>query len=256
MTHSSKRPPPASPQSSLESTGRVFDGSTRPAGSPTGPTTAWPASWYDESCTDCPRLSAFLDTVKVEQPDYYCRPVAPFGDPAAQLLVVGLAPGKHGANATGRPFTGDYAGVLLYSTLHQFGFASSPESNHVNDGLVLSNCRITNAVKCLPPQNKPTGEEEKMCSHFLANEMAQPDLKVILALGSLAHRSILRCLGLRLNRYAFAHNACHQLENNITLVNSYHCSRYNTPTRRLTEPMFHDVFRRINTILSQTPPPR
>ncbi|NKB63314.1 MAG: uracil-DNA glycosylase [Gammaproteobacteria bacterium] len=246
MTNGSKG---STPTSSLASSGRVFDGASRPEGLSVSPATRWPTDWYDESCSDCPRLSAFLADVKIERPDYYCRPVAPFGDPNAQLLVVGLAPGKHGANATGRPFTGDYAGVLLYSTLHKFGFASAPESNHVDDGLELPNCRITNAVKCLPPQNKPTGEEEKRCNHFLAREMAQPDLKVILALGSLAHRSILRCLGLRLNRYAFGHNVSHQLDNGITLVNSYHCSRYNTQTRRLTESMFHDVFQRIESAL-------
>ncbi|NKB75889.1 MAG: uracil-DNA glycosylase [Gammaproteobacteria bacterium] len=243
MTSSSKGP-------TLASSGRVFDGSSRPDGLPVNQPDSWPADWYDESCTECPRLSGFLAEVKVEHPNYFCRPVAPFGDPKAQLLVVGLAPGKHGANATGRPFTGDYAGVLLYTTLHKFGFASAPESSHIGDGLMLPNCRITNAVKCLPPQNKPTGEEEKLCNHFLAREMAQPDLKVILALGSLAHRSILRCLGVRLNRYAFGHNVSHQLDNGIILINSYHCSRYNTQTRRLTEPMFHDVFKRIESTLS------
>ena len=213
-------------------------------------TTHWPTDWYDQGCTVCPRLSGFLDEVESEFPDYFCRPVPPFGDTHAELLVVGLAPGKHGANATGRPFTGDYAGMLLYDTLHRFGFASANTSERIDDGLTLTNCRITNAVKCLPPQNKPVGAEEKNCNHFLAAEMAEPNLKILLALGSLAHRSILRCLGEKLNRYAFAHNAQHQLDNGLILVDSYHCSRYNTQTKRLTEPMFHQVFERINGLLN------
>jgi len=212
----------------------------------------WPRGWYDSSCTACLRLAQFLSDVKGEFPDYSCKPVPPFGDPEAALLIVGLAPGKHGANATGRPFTGDYAGTLLYSTLHRFGFASNPVSSHVGDGLVLSDCRITNAVKCLPPQNKPTGEEEKRCNHFLGAEMAHPNLTVILALGALAHRAILRCKGIRLNRYPFAHNALHRLDDGTRLINSYHCSRYNTQTKRLTEQMFHDVFERIRRELSSS----
>ena len=204
-----------------------------------------PLSWYDENCEKCARLSNFLKSVKSEFPDYFCKPVPPFGDMNAELLIIGLAPGKHGANATGRPFTGDFAGALLYQTLHKFGFATRPESLSVDDGLVLQNCRITNAVKCLPPQNKPIGEEEKNCNHFLSAEISQPGIKVILALGLLAHRSILRSLGLKLNQYQFGHNRVHVLANGIHLVNSYHCSRYNTQTRRLTESMFHDVFESI-----------
>lgn len=204
-----------------------------------------PASWYDSDCRACPRLADFLDAVKRESENYFCRPVPPFGDNKARLLVVGLAPGKHGANATGRPFTGDYAGVLLYQTLHKFGYASKPVSEHVNDGLVLSNCRITNAVKCLPPQNKPLGDEEKNCNHFLRAELSEPGLKVILALGGLAHRAIMRSFGMKLSSCQFGHNRVHRLENGLTLVNSYHCSRYNTQTRRLTESMFEDVFRTI-----------
>ena len=213
------------------------------------PTDSWPKQWYDVSCRECPRLSDYLDEVKQASPKYFCRPVPPFGDPKAQLLIVGLAPGRHGANATGRPFTGDYAGVLLYETLYKFGYASADASHDIHDGLTLTNCRITNAVKCLPPQNKPVGDEEKRCNHFLAAEMAEPELKVILALGSLAHRSILRCFGEKLNRYGFGHNEGHQLDNGLRLIDSYHCSRYNTQTKRLTEPMFHDVFDHIKSVL-------
>ena len=205
----------------------------------------WPSAWYDPCCTQCPRLSRYLSTVRQSSPSYFCKPVPPFGDPKAPLLIVGLAPGKHGANATGRPFTGDHAGILLYRTLYQFGFSSAATSCRVTDQLRLKNCRITNAVKCLPPQNKPTGDEEKNCNHFLRAELMQPDLKIVLALGALAHRAILRCFGIRLNRYPFAHDVIHRLEGGLRLIDSYHCSRYNTQTRRLTEPMFHAVFRRI-----------
>lgn len=211
----------------------------------------FPKTWYDDSCRACPRLATFLDSVKAQHADYFCKPVPPFGDSKAELLVVGLAPGKHGANATGRPFTGDYAGVLLYETLHKFGFASARESNHVNDGLELHNCRITNAVKCLPPQNKPIGDEEKNCNHFLMSEMQSPKLKVLLALGSLAHRAILRSWGYKLNSFAFGHNRVHRLDNGLILVNSYHCSRYNTQTKRLTTEMFEDVFETIRIEISK-----
>jgi uracil-DNA glycosylase family 4 len=209
-----------------------------------------PGSWYDGNCRRCDRLAGFLDAVKIEHPGYFCKPVPPFGDHSAELLVVGLAPGKHGANATGRPFTGDYAGVLLYQTLYKFGFASKPVSEHVDDGLVLHNCRITNAVKCLPPQNKPVGDEEKNCNRFLSSELSGPDVKVILALGLLAHRSILRSFAMKLSSRKFGHNRVHALEDGVSLVNSYHCSRYNTQTRRLTESMFEDVFRTVQAELA------
>lgn len=169
----------------------------------------------------------------------------------AEFLVVGLAPGKHGANASGRPFTGDHAGLLLYQILHEYGFASSDVSESVNDGLTLMNCRITNAVKCLPPKNKPVGQEELNCNPFLKNEIAEPKLKVILVLGQLAHRAILRSLGYKLNQFKFAHNVEHLLDNGLILVNSYHCSRYNTQTRRLTKQMFNDVFIRIQSLLAK-----
>lgn len=209
-------------------------------------TSQWKCTWYDPNCRRCDRLSAFLDTVKSRHPSYFCKPVPPFGDPNAELLIIGLAPGMHGANATGRPFTGDYAGVLLYQTLFRFGFASAPESVHAEDHLNLHNCRITNAVKCLPPQNKPVGSEEKNCNPYLKSELAEPNLKILLALGGLAHRSILRALNIKLNKHKFGHNHWHELDCGLLLANSYHCSRYNTQTNRLSEDMFHDVFRNIS----------
>lgn len=204
---------------------------------------------FDINCTQCPRLASFLVEVKQDHPDYFCKPVPAFGDAKAQLLIVGLAPGMHGANASGRPFTGDYAGVLLYETMHKFGFASKPESVAVDDDLQLINCRITNAVKCLPPQNKPTTAEIKTCNTFLANELnALPGNSVVLALGSIAHGAVLRALGYKLSAYKFAHAAEHQLEN-FTLLDSYHCSRYNTQTKRLTAEMFEAVFSKAQQLM-------
>lgn len=206
---------------------------------------------FDAACKACPRLATFLSEVKVEHPEYHCAPVAAFGDADARLLVVGLAPGMHGANATGRPFTGDYAGILLYQTLHKFGFANAPESISATDGLRLINCRITNAVKCLPPQNKPTGAEIKTCRRFLAAELDSfPEEGVVVALGGIAHRSVVTAFGLRQQACKFGHAAVHALPRGVSLIDSYHCSRYNTQTRRLTEPMFHDVFAKARALLS------
>lgn len=197
-------------------------------------------------CTDCPRLAGFLAEVRVAHPDYHARPVLPFGDPRARLLVVGLAPGMHGANRTGRPFTGDYAGILLYETLHAFGFGSHPVSLAADDDLRLSDCRITNAVKCLPPANKPEPAEIKTCNPYLAGELkASPDVRVILALGLVAHKAVLMALGLRQSALVFGHGVRHPLPDGRVLIDSYHCSRYNTQTRRLTRADFHDVFRKI-----------
>jgi uracil-DNA glycosylase family 4 len=200
---------------------------------------------YDVACRRCPRLAGFLDEVSADFPSYWCKPVAPFGDPVARLVIVGLAPGMHGANASGRPFTGDYAGILLYATLHTFGFASAPVATASDDGLVLRDCRITNAVKCLPPQNKPTPQETRTCNDYLAADLAvlRPG-GAILALGRIAHDAVLDALGASRTGHPFAHGARHALPY-ATLFDSYHCSRYNTNTRRLTEPMFHDVFRAI-----------
>lgn len=203
---------------------------------------------FDITCRDCPRLATFLDEVKADHPEYHCRPVPPFGDPAASFLVVGLAPGMHGANATGRPFTGDFAGILLYETLHRHGFASKPQSVSADDGLQLIDCRITNAVKCLPPQNKPVGSEINQCNHYLAAELAllEPD-SVVMALGKIAHDAVLKASGLKLGAAKFAHAAEHRI-GHFTLVDSYHCSRYNTNTRRLTEAMFDEVMGRAREL--------
>lgn len=198
---------------------------------------------YDPSCRRCPRLARFLDTVAADHPAYWCKPVPPFGDPAARLVIVGLAPGMHGANASGRPFTGDYAGILLYQTLHDYGFASSPKSVSRDDVLTLRNCRITNAVKCLPPQNKPAPSEIGMCNAYLSIELATlPRGAAVLALGRIAHDAALRALDMSLSKVKFAHGARHSLRNDAVLFDSYHCSRYNTNTRRLTSRMFCDVF--------------
>jgi uracil-DNA glycosylase family 4 len=207
---------------------------------------------FDIDCRRCVRLAEFLDQVKQAHPNYHARPVAPFGDPEGRLLIVGLAPGMHGANATGRPFTGDYAGILLYRTLFDFGFANRPSAEHVSDGLSLQDCRITNAVKCLPPQNKPVGAEINACNAFLAEELADlPATAVIVALGAIAHAAVLRASGLRRAAYRFAHGAEHALGDGRVLLDSYHCSRYNTQTRRLTPAMFQAVFRRARALLGE-----
>ena len=205
---------------------------------------------FDVDCRQCPRLSEFLDTVKKKHPDYYCRPVPPFGDSQAQFVIVGLAPGLHGANRTGRPFTGDHAGILLYQMLHKHGFSDREESLAADDSLTLSNCRITNAVKCLPPDNKPVGAEINTCNQFLAAELDNiNEDSVVMALGGIAHRAIVKALGLRQADYKFGHAAEHELPGHFLMLDSYHCSRYNTNTRRLTEPMFDAIFVRARQIL-------
>jgi uracil-DNA glycosylase family 4 len=206
---------------------------------------------FDPDCRLCSRLAGFLDQVSSKHPDYHARPVPAFGDPRSRLLIVGLAPGMHGANATGRPFTGDYAGILLYETLHEFGYGNKPVSVARDDGLELAGCRITNAVKCLPPQNKPLPGEVRNCNRYLHAELCGlPVDAVVIALGRLAHEAVLRALGLRLAAHAFGHGAVHRLPAGPTLVDSYHCSRYNTQTRRLTPEMFRDVFRIANELLA------
>ena len=207
---------------------------------------------FDLDCRDCPRLAGFLDQTALKFPDYHARPVAPFGDKDARLLIVGLAPGMHGANATGRPFTGDHAGILLYKTLHDFGFGNKPESVSLDDGLQLSGCRITNAVKCLPPQNKPVLDEVKQCNRFLRAEIESlPEPAIVIALGKLAHDAVLRALGLRLSSFSFGHERVHLITAGLTLMDSYHCSRYNTQTRRLTPEMFSNVFRHASSLLDE-----
>ncbi len=201
---------------------------------------------FSTECRRCSRLARFLDGVRKEFPDYFARPVPPFGDAGGRLLIVGLAPGMHGANRSGRPFTGDHAGVLLYRTLHKFGFADRAQSAHADDGLLLTGCRITNAVKCLPPENKPALDEVKRCNAYLAAELsALPDAGAVLALGGIAHKAVLMAAGERAANFKFAHGAQYRLQCGLTLFDSYHCSRYNTQTRRLTEPMFEQVFAAI-----------
>ena len=199
-------------------------------------------------CTACPRLAAHLHDVRQRYPVYHARPVPPFGDPAARLLIVGLAPGLHGANRTGRPFTGDHAGILLYATLHRFGFADRPVSEAADDGLRLIDCRITNAVKCLPPANKPLSAEIRSCNAFLTQELAAIQPKIILALGQVAHQAVLLAHGLPARARDFGHGARYQLANSV-LFDSYHCSRYNTQTRRLTAEAFAEVFHAIRAEL-------
>jgi len=206
---------------------------------------------FDIECVQCPRLATFLAGVRSAHPDYHARPVPLFGDPQAQVLVVGLAPGMHGANRTGRPFTGDYAGILLYETLYKYGYADRVGTADPNDGLRLAGCRITNAVKCLPPANKPNPDEIKRCNQYLAAELAGMPPRVILALGRIAHDAVLMALGLKLSAYRFGHHAVHDLPNGIRLYDSYHCSRYNTQTRRLTTEMFEAVFADIAAHLSR-----
>ena len=204
-------------------------------------------------CRQCKRLANFLDDVKTRYPDYHARPVMAFGDDNANLLIIGLAPGMHGANRTGRPFTGDFAGILLYQTLHKFGFANHAESVSSVDNLMLLGCRITNAVKCLPPANKPIPEEIRQCNQYLVSEISEFSHKkgtAIVALGTLAHQAVLRSQELKPKNYPFSHGAIHQLPNGLTLYDSYHCSRYNTQTKRLTTEMFEQVFAKIQNDLA------
>ena len=203
---------------------------------------------FSITCCKCNRLVKFLDEVKAGYPDYHARPVPAFGDIAPKLLIIGLAPGMHGANRTGRPFTGDFAGILLYRMLYKFGFASCEESVSTTDDLQLIGCRITNAVKCLPPGNKPEPNEIRNCNGYLSAEIesfAAGEGRALLVLGTVAHRAGLMALGLKPKAYPFGHGFIHTLPNNLILYDSYHCSRYNTQTKRLTARMFEQVFEKI-----------
>jgi uracil-DNA glycosylase family 4 len=200
---------------------------------------------FDPECSDCPRLARFRNEVRAKHPTYYAKPVPSFGPMRAPVLIVGLAPGMHGANRTGRPFTGDYAGILLYETLHRFGFANQAGSDDPNDGLKLIGCRITNSVKCLPPENKPEPAEVRRCNRYLSAELAAMRPRVVMALGRIAHEAVLRARELPLSGHPFAHGAEHDLPGGPKLFDSYHCSRYNTQTRRLTPEMFAEVVQRI-----------
>lgn len=211
---------------------------------------------FSASCRLCPRLARHLDRVRAQHPGYHARPVAAFGADDARFLIVGLAPGMHGANRTGRPFTGDHAGILLYETLHRFGLANRASSIHRRDGLKLEGCRITNAVKCLPPANKPLPAEVSRCNAYLRDELAAlPDRAAILALGVVAHGAVLAALGIRSAVCRFRHGARHDLPRGLALYDSYHCSRYNTQTRRLTREMFYSVLAEIAAYLSSRSQP-
>jgi uracil-DNA glycosylase len=206
---------------------------------------------YDSQCVRCPRLASHLDKVRTDYPHYHALPVPAFGDQNADLLIVGLAPGMHGANATGRPFTGDHAGILLYKALYRYGFSNREEAIDPEDGLKLENCRITNAVKCLPPENKPKAAEVNMCNSYLQHEIENLGKQfVILTLGGIAHKAVLKALALKASDYDFAHAALHRLGEGKWLLNSYHCSRYNTQTRRLNEAMFFKVFDKARELVS------
>ncbi len=194
-------------------------------------------------CHLCPRLVEFRLRNRATFPTYHNAPVPAFGTLTGRLLIVGLAPGLHGANQTGRPFTGDYAGDLLYDTLIRFGFATGTYDRRPDDGVELADCRLTNAARCVPPENKPTPAEIATCRDFLADELAaMPNLKAIVALGTVSHASTLTALGKRPAHFAFGHGARHDVKPGVTLFDSYHCSRYNTNTGRLTTEMFHAVF--------------
>jgi uracil-DNA glycosylase family 4 len=205
-------------------------------------------------CPLCPRLAGFRNVQRQAHPDWHNAPVPPFGPISAELLIVGLAPGLRGANRTGRPFTGDYAGDLLYATLHKFGFATGHYAGRPDDGLRLERVRITNAVRCVPPQNKPETGEIAACRRFLATELkALPNVRAILALGAIAHHAVLAAKELRRAAYPFAHAALHELPDGLMLADSYHCSRLNTNTGTLTREMFEAVFATLKGRINPAP---
>ncbi len=202
------------------------------------------------NCDLCPRLAAFRADSAAKEPGWFNGAVASFGDDQAELLIIGLAPGLTGANRTGRPFTGDWAGDLLYATLDKFGFCQGQYDKRADDGLSLKRAMITNAVRCVPPQNKPVGAEINQCRPFLKARIdALPRLKVMLCLGKISHDSTARTLGLRLKDHRFGHGSEYSAAPGVTLLSSYHCSRYNTNTRRLTPEMFETVFSRARTLV-------
>jgi uracil-DNA glycosylase family 4 len=230
------------------STNSTTDSAKRRSGPRAG--SAFPRSQPDHDCPLCPRLAAFRDANRAREPKWFNGPVPSFGGSDASLLIVGLAPGLQGANRTGRPFTGDYAGDLLYATLLEFGFATGVYDERPDDGLTLVNCRITNAVRCVPPQNKPLPAEINTCRSFFTATMAEmPRLRAIVMLGRVAHDTTLKTLGIRAVHAPFGHGAEHQA-GNLRLFDSYHCSRYNTNTGVLTPKMFRAVFTRVRDYLA------
>ena len=203
-------------------------------------------------CSLCPRLTEYRRDNEKKFPDFYNGPVPSFGDRDGEIMIVGLAPGVKGANQTGRPFTGDYAGDLLYQTLERFNLSNGQFKSRADDGLTLNNTIITNAVRCVPPQNKTIAEEENNCRPFLIELVnSAPNLKVIMALGHIAHNNILTTFGYKRSQYKFGHGAMHHMDNGLTLIDSYHCSRYNTNTGRLTEEMFEDIFKKITDFIKK-----
>ena len=202
-----------------------------------------------KDCDLCPRLRQFILNQRIKEPDWFNGAVPSFGDPHAKLLIIGLAPGMTGANRTGRPFTGDWAGDLLYATLEKFGFCDGTYDRRPDDGLALKEAMITNAVRCVPPQNKPIGAEINQCRPFLKARIdGLPNAKVLLCLGKISHDSTVRALGLKLKDHPFGHGTEYKIDG-VTLLSSYHCSRYNTNTRRLTEEMFEAIFARARTLI-------
>jgi uracil-DNA glycosylase len=213
-----------------------------------------PLSGFDPDCRRCPRLARYLAQTRRRWPDYWARPVPSFGAAEPSVIIVGLAPGLHGANRTGRPFTGDHAGILLYETLHSFGLASQPLSRSADDPLVLLGARIVNAVKCVPPGNRPQPQEIRRCNGYLARELEDlSSVRVYLALGRIAHDALLMARGLARARHPFAHGRVHALGRQY-LLDSYHCSRYNTSTRRLTPAMFRAVVGHACRLAGLAPP--
>jgi uracil-DNA glycosylase family 4 len=204
-----------------------------------------PATEPPHDCPLCPRLVEFRESLNAEHPDWWNAPVPAFGDPNGWLGIIGLAPGKHGANRTGRPFTGDYAGDLLFATLEKFGFTHGKYDGRPDDGLSIDGAIICNSVKCLPPENKPTPEEIRTCRPFLKGQVdVLPNARIFIALGQIAHQSAVKTLGGKLPKCRFGHLAEHRMPDGRILIDSYHCSRYNTNTGRLTAAMFEAVFAR------------
>jgi uracil-DNA glycosylase family 4 len=228
----------------------MTDGRPKRAGPPgVRPPAGKRSDSFDPGCTRCPRLAEFLAETHERYADYWARPVPSFGPADAKLVFVGLAPGMHGANRTGRPFTGDYAGILLYETLYELGLATAGESISLDDGLKLKGTRIANAVKCVPPENKPLPDEIRTCNAYLKIELGElTRVKVLLALGRVAHDATLMALGLKRSQFPFGHGTEHAVSDKLYLVDSYHCSRYNTSTKVLTVPMFKKVVKRASEL--------
>ena len=211
-----------------------------------------PSSEPPRDCALCPRLADYRATNRAAHPDWFNAPVPGWGDALAELLIVGLAPGVTGANRTGRPFTGDYAGDLLYATLLKFGLATGTYAQRADDGLALNNCFISNSVRCVPPENKPLPDEIHRCRPYLEAQIAAlPRLRVMLALGQIAHQSAIKAGGGKLPKARFGHGALHRLPSGVIVADSYHCSRYNTNTGRLTAAMFESVFASVMELLAK-----